>query len=196
MTVYFDLETGGLEPHHPIIEAAFIAVDRDWREQAELHLRLQFDEAACDPEALAMNHYSRELWAMTAVDPAVGIKQVAKFLNKFRSIRMTSYRTGQEYLVARLAGYNGPHFDRQFLRRWADQHDQFLGADPRVLCVMQRALWYFLEHGIEVTQSNLKLAEVCRHFGIEIPQAHTALDDCRAAIALAKSLCQPSSVAA
>jgi uncharacterized protein YprB with RNaseH-like and TPR domain len=44
---FFDLETGGLELHHPIIQFAGIAVDRAWREIETLEMKIEFDESKC-----------------------------------------------------------------------------------------------------------------------------------------------------
>ncbi len=57
--VFFDLETGGLEPErHPIIQLAAVAVSGDLeRELGELEIKLRFDPAHCEVEALRGNSF-------------------------------------------------------------------------------------------------------------------------------------------
>jgi DNA polymerase III epsilon subunit-like protein len=182
--VYFDLETGGLDMGHPIIQAAAVAVDGQGRELGSLNLRLKFDEAAANPEALALNHYKRELWE-EAIAPTHAVAAFASFLNEYKCVENISKRTGRPYRVARLGGYNASTFDYPRLKRLFD--GAFLPADPRVLDVMQLAFWYFQWHP-KSRPSNLRLATVCEHFGIPLEGAHDALEDVRATAKLALTL--------
>jgi len=61
-TVYVDLETGGLEMHHPVIQIAAVAVDGDWNELGAFQVKLFFDESKAEPEALRINRYDRSIW--------------------------------------------------------------------------------------------------------------------------------------
>ena len=57
--VFFDLETGGLDPkRHPITEIGAIAVFTESLQAIEeLHYRVLFDPNECDPKALSINKY-------------------------------------------------------------------------------------------------------------------------------------------
>jgi len=52
---------------------------------------------------------------------------------------------------------------------------------------VQLALWWFATKG-EKQPRNYQLVTLCEHFGIEHADAHDALGDVRATIALAKRL--------
>lgn len=48
-TIYFDTETGGVQPTHPTIQFAAIAVDNDTMEEvADFECKIAFDEASAD----------------------------------------------------------------------------------------------------------------------------------------------------
>ena len=184
--VYFDLETGGVADGHPDIQLAAIAIDEtSWAELACFEAKIEFDAAAADPEALRLNHYSPEAW-QEALPAALVAARFSAFLERFRSLQMVSKRTGRPYAVAKLVGHNAASFDGPRLRRMFERVQRFLPADPRIRCTCQRALWWFDERGL--APADYKLATLCEHFGIEISQAHEALADVRATIALARAL--------
>ncbi len=186
-TVYFDLETGGLEPWHPDIQLAAVAIGPDWSELASFNEKIQFDESAADPEALKLNHYDKEVWAKTALTIPALVQKFSAFLNGHKALEMVSKRTGQPYSVARLAGFNAATFDGPRIR--AIYKNQFLPAHPIPLCVLQRALWWF--HEKQEKPENYKLGTLCKFFGIELSEAHDALADVRATVALARKLQEP-----
>lgn len=189
--VYFDLETGGVTPRHPDIQLAAIAVDEDsWHEISSIEMKIAFDEAAADPEALAMNHYSADAWK-DAVQPWEVIARFASFLNRFRSIEMISKRTGKPYTVAKLVGHNAATFDGPRLQALFTKHEAFLPADPRVRCTCQRAMWFFDEFGGPAPE-NFKLGTLCSYFGIKVSESHEALADVRLCIELSKAIRQAS----
>lgn len=183
-TIYFDFETGGVELHHPDIQLAAVAVDAAWTELQAFQMKIQFDEAKADPEALKINHYDPAVWAKEAQPEALVVARFSQFLNRHKSIEMIS-RAGRPYSVARLAGHNAATFDGPRLKAMFQRHAQFLPAHPLVLDTCQRALWHAQETGF--THENFKLPTLCRDFGIPL-KAHEALADVRGCIALAKSL--------
>lgn len=187
--IVFDFETGGVAEHHPNIQLAAVAVDAGWNEIECFQRKIQFDVTAAQPEALAINHYDAAVWEREAVPESQVVGEFGAFLNRHRSIEMTSKQTGKPYSVARVAGYNAATFDGPRLRQMFARHDAFLPAHPQVLCVMQRALWWLDETGESI--DSLKLGNVCKRFGIEFPDAHDALADCRATVALARELRRP-----
>jgi DNA polymerase III epsilon subunit-like protein len=195
-TVYFDCETGGLQPTHPIIQLAAVAVEENtWEELAHFEAKLLFDESEADAEALKINHYDPDVWKREGIKPIDAALQFSRFLEPYKAIQMISKRTGNPYSVARLAGHNAATFDGPRLQALFYGLGMFLPADPRVRCTLQRALWYFEEQGVPAP-CNYKLASLCQHFGIEVPEnSHDAVVDVRLTVQLAKALRKPVEVA-
>jgi DNA polymerase III epsilon subunit-like protein len=183
-TVYFDFESGGLEPHHPNIQLAAVAVGSAWEELSTFNRKIQFDESLADPEALKMNHYDRAVWEKEAEPVGIVIAEFTRFLNEYKSLQMVSKRTGAPYSVARLAGFNAATFDGPRLHQMFKF--TFLPAHPIPLCVLQRALWWF--HEKTEQPENYKLGTLAKYFGIDTPDAHDALGDVRTTVALAKAM--------
>lgn len=184
-TIYFDLETGGVEPKRPNIQLAAIAVrDSDWVEVANFEAKIQFNEAEADPEALRLNHYSRESWE----DAKPSLRVAQEFLQwaePHRSVKMVS-KAGKPYQVAKLAGHNASTFDLPRLRSMmmgAFFPFSFFAKDT-----LQRALWFFDEHPGLPRPESLKLGVLCKYFGIESDGAHDALVDVRLCAALARAM--------
>lgn len=184
-TTYFDIESGGLEEHHPDIQLAAIAVGPNWEELEVFQAKIQFDESKADPEALKLNSYDPEVWKRDAQPIQEVVSAFGAFLNRHKSLEMVSRRTGAPYSVARLAGHNAATFDGPRLRRLF--RSTFLPAHPIPLCTLQRALWYFHERNEK--PENYKLEALCKYFGIPHEGAHDALADVRATIGLAHALC-------
>jgi DNA polymerase III epsilon subunit-like protein len=184
-SVYFDIETSGLTDAHPEIELAAVAIDeKTWVELAVFEAKLQFDEKLADPEALKLNHYDRAIWKREAVPVAEAAVRFSLFLQPFRCIQMVSKRTGNPYSVAKLVSHNAA-FDAPRLKRMFQA--QFLAADPRVRCTLQRALWWFDERGVE--PANYQLATLAKYFGIPVPEGvHGALADARLAVAVSRAM--------
>lgn len=182
--VYFDLEAGGLELHHPIIQLAAVAIDEYGVELGSYNQRLQFNIGDCDPYALELNHYTPEAWA-DAISLKEAVATFGNFLKKYKSVKCVSKRTGSPYMVARVGGYNAAAFDMPRLRNLFAT--QFLPAHAMVLDVLQLALWYF-ELFPNHKPENLKLATVCAYFEIPLERAHDALSDVRATGQLAVKL--------
>ena len=186
VAVYFDLETGGVEPTRPDIQLAAIAVDEASGNELEtFEAKITFDAATADTEALALNHYSPEAWTSAEHERIVAAKY-ASFLNRYRYLACLSKRTGKTFTVAKLVGHNAATFDGPRLRALFARHDLFLPADPRVRCTCQRALWWFDERAI--VPKDYKLATLCEYFGIAVAESHEALADVRATVALARAL--------
>lgn len=180
-TVFFDMETGGLADHAPIIQLAAVAMSRG-REAGAFIANVQFNEADADPEALALNHYDPALWA-NAQPLQFALSGFAAFLGRFPEIRMVSKRTGQPYRVARLAGHNASRFDGPRLFSAARSVDVFIPADLRVLDTCQLALWLSLRGD---PPADYNLGTLCALYGVALTEAHDALADCRATAQLAR----------
>lgn len=184
-TIYFDFETGGVQPKHPNIQLAAIAIDDETgQELATFEQKIAFSEADCEPEALRINHYDPEVWKRDAVPEADAIRRFTRFSEPHRSIEMISKRTGAPYSVGKLAGYNALTFDLPRLRE--SFGTAFFPFSYHVRDVLQRAMWWFDENNER--PENLKLSTVCQYFSIPADGAHDALTDVRLTIELAKVL--------
>jgi DNA polymerase III epsilon subunit-like protein len=186
-SVYFDLETGGVEPHHPDIQLAAIAIEESTgREVEAIEMKLAFDPARAEPEALAINHWTAEAWER-AVSPQLAVLRFRSFLEAHATLQLMSKR-GRPYRVARLVGHNAATFDGPRLQRLFAHHKVWMPADLRVRCTCQRALWWFDERPEVARPENFQLATLCRYFGIPVAESHEALADVRLTIQLARSL--------
>ena len=184
--VFFDLETGGLEPgKHPVIQFAGIAVDDLWEEVEALELKIAFDIAKAEPAALAVNHYSAEAWA-EAIPAAAAVAQIGNFLRRHSTVRKLS-KAQKPYSVARVAAHNA-RFDCDHLGAFFKARGEFCPAalyEP--LDTLALARWVtFREAGPGPVDH--KLGSLCAWLGIEYGNAHDALADVRATIQVARIL--------
>lgn len=187
-TIFFDTETGGVQPHHPTIQLAAIAVeDGTWNEVAAFECKLQFKPSDCDFEALKINHYNIEDWK-EAVLPGMAVMRFGKWCEPYRSIQMMSKRTNKPYSVGKLAGHNAATFDLPRLRGMFGEN--FFPFSYHVKDTLQRALWFFDEHPELKRPESLKLSVLCEHFGICIAGAHDALADVRMSAAIARAFAE------
>ncbi len=187
--VFVDLETGGLDQsRHPITQIAAIAVDADLKEIDTFEAKVDFDVTKADPEALKISSYDPAVWKSQSLPASQVIATLSRFLKRYADLRMVSHRTGNEYFVAQLVGYNAATFDGPFLQAFYKTHNAFMPAAFRVMCVMQRLLWHFNEHEADSPPDDFKLGTVCRHFGVGLTDAHDALADCRATVDLCRVL--------
>lgn len=184
--VVFDLETGGVEDHHPNIQIAAVALDAEWNERDTFEQKILFDELLADPEALELNSYDRDVWSGFGVPEHRAMALFCKWLDAHKSIDKVSARTGNSYRVARLCGHNASRFDFPRLHDACRSAGLFLPADFHVLDTLQACAWNF--HRCREWPNSLKLTVVCQHFGIEVGDAHDALADCRMTAKLAKAL--------
>jgi DNA polymerase III epsilon subunit-like protein len=173
--VYFDFETGGVEPKHPSIQLAAVAWDGGV-ELGAFEQKIAFKESDADPAALAMNHYDRAVWMAEAVMPIMAAGAFAKWLRPYCTVKKKS-KAGNDYFVARLAGYNAVAFDAPRLRELFGA--SFLPAEYPVRDVLQRAVFYFDERPEQPKPENWKLTTVAAFFGIDTTDAHDALKDAR-----------------
>lgn len=183
--VYFDVETGGVLPQHPTIQLAAIAADAAGYEVGSFERKIAFDVAVCDPEALAINHFTPEAWK-DAVTPQRCSFDFARWLQPFQSVEIISKRTGSPYAVAQLAGYNALTFDLPRLKTLFGA--QFFPCSYQVLDVLQRVHFWFHENQQMERPANLKLTTIAAHFGIDITGAHDALTDVRLCSAVAAKI--------
>lgn len=187
--VFFDLETGGLDPlKHPIIQIAAIAVDEQLRELDAFERKIDFDTDEADPEALTKNSYNRELWAESCRPAWQVNRDLSSFFKRFADVEMIAKASGRPYKVAQLVGHNADSFDGPFLQHWYRRLDQFMPAAFRTLCTYQKALHHFQDRPHLPKPENFKLEGLCKYFGIPLTDAHDALADCRATVELYRTL--------
>lgn len=183
--VFFDLETGGLEPgKHPVIQFAGIAVDGAWNEVEALEFKIAFDAAAAEPEALAVNHYSAEAWA-EAHPPLIAVSAIGNFFRRHSSLRKVS-NAGRPYSVARVAAHNA-RFDCDHLGAFFKARGEFCPAalyEP--LDTLALARWVSLRSDSQ--PKDHKLGSLCEWLGIPLDAAHDALSDVRATVEVARLL--------
>lgn len=184
-TIYIDVETGGVKDE-PVIQLAAIAVDGLCGPEIDcFEQKIQFDEAACDPEALRINHYRAVDWT-DAVPPSVCASLFADWARPHCSIEMISKRTGKPYKVGRLAGYNALTFDLPRIKSLFGE--RFFPFSYHVRDALQLAMWYFDAHDDLPKPKSLKLSEVCEFLGIPTDDAHDAFGDVRMTIQLVRRL--------
>ncbi len=184
--IFADLETGGVEQHHPNIQFAAIAIDEQrWVEVAHFECKIKFDESKADPEALNLNHYERDAWK-DAETPALVAARFAKWADPYKSLEMISKRTGKSYRVGKLAGHNIVTFDLPRIRSMFD--GSFFPFSYHTKDTLQRAMWYFDENPTVKRPESLKLSVLCDYFGIRTDGAHDALADVRMSAALARAI--------
>lgn len=185
-TVFIDFETGGTETEHPNIQVAAIAV-RGWKEVESFERKIDFDPAACEPEALALNGYTHQAWA-GADDEADVARELAEFFGRHSDLRLIAAKTGRPYTVARLAAHNAA-FDVPRLRAMMERAGvRYFGACwwyP--LCTLNRALWHY--HDRDDGPPDYRLETLAAHLGLPSPgKAHDALADVRTAAAVVQAL--------
>ena len=132
-TVYFDLETGGLDgKRHPIIQIAAIAVNDEYEELEVFERKILFREDGCDPTALKKNHFDPKVWQEEGVGPKEVASEFAAFTRRHATLENISQK-GRPYTSCQMAGHNAAVFDRKFLGDWYDRLGIYCPADWRVL---------------------------------------------------------------
>lgn len=165
--VFFDLETGGLDPmRHPIIQIALVAVDRaSWRAVEAVEMKVAFDREAADSDALWVNGWDPEEWIREALSPAVAVAEASNFFGRHATMEKISKR-GRPYSVARLAAHNAP-FDCSFLVQWFKAANLFCPAacyEP--LDTLSLARW--ASFVAPTKPRDHKLESLCEWLGIDV----------------------------
>lgn len=191
--VFLDLETGGLDPsRHPITQIAAIAVDERLNELETFEAKIDFDMAAADQEALLKNNFDREVWARESRPDMHVCNELSRFFKRYADVEMIS-KAGKPYSVAQLIGHNADKFDGPFLQAWFKRLDQFMPAAFSVMCTYQKARHHFFDNQHLKQPPGFKLGELCAHYGIPLANAHDALADCRANVAIYRAMQSESS---
>jgi DNA polymerase III epsilon subunit-like protein len=187
--VFLDIETGGLQVSDPIIQIAAVAVDlRDaFSEVASFEVKIKFDPNVCEPKALQINSYDKDVWASTARDERDAFSSFKRFLEAHATLERRSARSGRGFSLARVGGHNVLGFD---LERVTGAFTRLQLYSPifrqGVLDTLQGATWFFERHPELERPESFGLSSLCTHFAIPTEGAHDALVDVRMSIALAK----------
>jgi DNA polymerase III epsilon subunit-like protein len=186
--VFFDLETGGLDPkRNPIIQLAAIAVDEKLDALEAFEAKIQFDKKSANSYSLRKNHYHPGVWAKSAQEPKIVAQDFAKFLRRHATLTATS-SIGELYSLAQLVAHNSA-FDGPFLTKWFERHKTYLPAHRLILCTMQLSMWHFANCKTN-SPDNYKLTTLCRHLDVPFhaASAHDALGDVTATVRLYQKL--------
>jgi DNA polymerase III epsilon subunit-like protein len=190
--VFFDLETGGLLPTSPIIQiAAASASSPDFSANlGNFQVKIKFDEAKADKEALEINHYDPAVWKEEAVPPLEALAQFSQFLRLHSSVEMASKRTGKPYSLAQVGGHNIVRFDLERIQAEYKARDIFCPISYiRVLDTLQGAFWFFQRHSSLPLPENFKLGTLATYFGLpKRGELHEALSDVLTTVDLATRL--------
>jgi DNA polymerase III epsilon subunit-like protein len=188
--IFFDLETGGLDPkRHPIIQLAAIAVDGELQPLEAFEVKIQFDASRANRNSLRKNHYAAGTWSQLAVPAKDGAYSFANFLRRHATIP-TVAADGTVFHLAQMIAHNAT-FDGPFLQAWFEKLGVFLPARRQVLCTLQRAMWLVSEdRSGRPPPRDFKLATLCQYFGVPFhaADAHEALSDVAATLGLYRAI--------
>lgn len=186
--IFFDLETGGLDPkRHPIIQLAAVAVDEHLEVLEAFEAKIQFDTRRANAQSLRKNHYRPGVWAQEAREAKLVAQDFSQFLRRHATWPVLSAQ-GKSYQIAQLVAHNAA-FDAPFLTAWFDKLQVYLPARRLVLCTMQLAMWHFISSPSS-PPANYQLATLCEHFGVSFhaAAAHEALGDASATVRLFRAI--------
>jgi DNA polymerase III alpha subunit (gram-positive type) len=173
--LFVDVETTGLSPDkHAIIEVAAIAVS-DGEVIGEICLKMRpFKGAYITTEALDVNGYnSKEI--MSWEHPETQIEKFIDWVDSFDC-------------KFRFAGHNIA-FDRRFLYKWFCRYGHYGTFHSRFRSTVICTYSMVKKIGKKKTGGSAKLTELCKHFDIELNNAHTAYADIKATLQLYDILC-------
>ncbi len=177
-----------MEPWRPVMQIAAVAVDRDLKEVEWFEAKVRFSHYQADPMSLRKAKYDPALWARQGHTARQTAENFAAFLKRHATVSMTN-PSGGRYRVAQLVAHNAT-FDGAFLRHWFDRLGLFLPGHYRMLCTVQRAIWFFQEEPTRKPPVDFKLGTLCRYFGVRLTaaEAHDALNDVRATVKLYRAM--------
>lgn len=183
--VFTDIETIGLDPSGPIRQIAAIAVNHDLDELESFEAKIKVDWRGVH---LWQANRRRRPPRPLPVEELGAARQFAAFLLRHATTDLP-LASGAMLRVAQLAAHQASH-DGPFLQSFFERNQSFYPGDFRMLCTVQRAIWYFHEHKALVPPSDYKLTTLCRYFGVPLrdEDAHDALNDVRATVSLYRAI--------
>lgn len=181
MYLFFDCETGGLDEHHSLLTLAAVVTDKNFDPlfggniADTLYLEIRHPLYVVTPEAITINKID------LVTHSARGLK-IADAQARFESWLESAHRSaGVEKLTP--AGHNVP-FDLKFV--W----EQLMLKDVwhrycsyHTLDTVPLAAFF---NSAGLISSSLGLVALCEHFSIPHQEAHNAMADTLATIAVAK----------
>lgn len=181
-TLYFDLETTGLDPiKNSVIQFAAIA-EYDDKIVDEINVHFQpFDEAEIEEGAL-------EKTGMTIDDLANRMSHEDGFLSVkgFLDKHIDKYDKKDKFYAA---GFN-VRFDLEFLASFFKYNGEKYGIGSYFNWrqIDPLSLLHIMDWKGKINLPNYKLETVCEHFNIEIENAHDAYEDIAATRKIIKKL--------
>lgn len=156
---FFDCETGGLDPREAdMVEVAAIRTDPTGKNIIEEFERRVFPKKPVHPKAAAVNGYTPEKWAASAIE----LEEVMpKLINMSHNAMMVAH--------------NAP-FDWGFLETAIKAHGMRWRSDYHKYCTVALAM-PLLRQGLV---DSLKLEVLAPFFNVEHKNAHSALGDVHA----------------
>jgi len=189
--VVFDLETGGFEwwpvtlvsgrviPMRPIIQIAAMSIDRETGERigSPFEIKVAFKRDSATEDALAVNHYSEEVWAEYGINPLVALQLFVDWLVPHK-VHERIGKSGRPYRVAEFCGHNSAGFDMNFITAWFKHFGKFLPADFNSFDTVQLAQVFQVVTCHQF--KNLKLGTIAEELGVFVEgDTHDALTDVR-----------------
>jgi DNA polymerase-3 subunit epsilon len=170
-TLYFDLETTGLDPQKNSVTQFAAIVEYDGEEVDRIDIKFQpFEDAEIEEAALEKTGVSIEqLLSMQTHEE--GFAAVKNFLDK----HIDKYNRNDKFYAA---GFN-VRFDLEFLSAFFKYNGEKYGIgsyfnwrqiDPMYLL-------HLMDWKGKIKLQNYRLETVCEHFGVSLENAHDALGD-------------------
>lgn len=192
ITVY-DLETTRPNPVDPQIEIIqFAAATADSEtlvliDGTAIDIKIKFDLEKADPESIKVNSYDPDIWAKQAIPQNEAAWKINAYFGGRKTWKRIS-RKGKFGTVCKLMGFNNASFDDVVLRRMLDANGIAWPAaslwPTGTIDVMHMA------QSIDMLEGNAwsfySLSDMCDRYGIDNEDAHDALADVKATLAVAK----------
>jgi DNA polymerase III subunit epsilon len=172
-TLYFDCETGGVDPKTcGLLQlAALVDIDGEIKEEFCSYVQPFPSDIVLD-EALEVNKIKRE-HLQQFPEPKQVYKKFIAFLDKY----IDRYNSCDKFYPA---GYN-IRFDREVMESFARRcGDGYFGSYVSWKFVDALPVMTIFDWMGKTALANYKLGTVCAHYNIEIPDAHDAMADIRA----------------
>jgi len=194
-TIFVDIESAGLCSRSPIIQLAAVAVQSgSYKELDTIDMLIQFEmKDVKNLRSLGITKFSPSRWQQYAIPEQVAAEKFAIFLRRHSTVEKKS-KQGKVYRIARLAAHNSA-FDGRMLENWYKRLGIFYPATLRTLCTEQKARWFYEDNGGLVPPDNYQLVTLARHLQLQHQPDHTALQDIRATVELARVLAELSRIA-
>jgi len=169
-----DIETGGLSSEkNPVTEIAIIIIDNDLNEIGEYsQIIIPYGNFEIQQQTLDCSNMTLDL-LNTGKDGSIVVKECCDFLFK--------HKIGKNMPV--FVGHNSDKFDIPFIANFFDffktDLTKYINPDFTI-----DTMWWSRLRWKE--SSNYKLGTCCQNAGVELSQAHRALNDARATSELFK----------